>query len=153
MYPLTPYTYLVGGLLSNFLGGLELRCTPEQIAYVTPPAGVANCAAFLGDFVASATGYITNPDATGVDCGYCQYARGDEYLATVRAYYYQRWRNFGIMWAYVIFNIAMVFVAMWAFRIHTWKKGAAKAASPSTSTKDKKSRANLESKEKPGEQV
>jgi len=57
------------------------------------------------------------------------------------------------MWAYVIFNIAMVFVAMWAFRIHTWKKGAAKAASPSTSTKDKKSRANLESKEKPAEQV
>ena len=92
-FPLTPYRYLIGGLLSNLLGGVQLTCTEQQTQFVTPPAGVANCASYLGEFVSTATGFITNPDASGVPCGYCQYQAGDEYLETVQTRFSERWRS------------------------------------------------------------
>ena len=84
------FSDLVAGLLSNSLGGLELTCTEAQIHFITPPAGAGTCQDYLGGYVASHTGFLTNPTATGANCGYCQYASGDQYLVTVEATYGQR---------------------------------------------------------------
>lgn len=92
-FPLSPFRWLIGGLLSNQLGGLEFRCRDQEVTFATPPAGAGTCSDFLGDFVAASTGFITNPDATGVPCGYCQYATGDEYLNTLETAFSQRWRS------------------------------------------------------------
>jgi ABC-type multidrug transport system permease subunit len=33
-----------------------------------------------------------------------------------------RWRDFGLMWAYVLFNIAFCFVAFFLFTIFDWSR-------------------------------
>lgn len=54
-------------------------------------------------------GYLNNPATTG-ECEYCQYSTGDQYTATLNVYWGHRWRNYGIFWAYVLFNIMIIFV-------------------------------------------
>lgn len=135
MFPLTPFRYLIGGLLSNTLGRKELGCPAEQAQYVTPPAG-QSCQQYLGPYIEAATGQLLNPNAVGENCGYCQYASGDEYLSTLQASYSERWRNLGIVMGYVVFNLACVFALTWLFRVHKWtgkskasnKKGMKEAA-------------------------
>lgn len=134
MFPLTPFRYLVAGLLADSLGERELTCTPEQINYVTPPAGVGSCQDYLGRFVASSTGFITNPDAVGADCGYCQYGNGSEYLTTVEASFDDRWRNFGILFAYVAFNLFCTYAFNYIFRLADWSRKS-KASNPKAAKK------------------
>lgn len=70
MFPLTPFRYLVGGLLANSIGRIPFTCTDEEVVYVTPPAGTASCQDYLGQYVQAATGFLTNPDAGGgAQCG------------------------------------------------------------------------------------
>lgn len=62
------------------------------------------------------TGYIANPDATA-DCAYCQYKVGDEYLARINASFSYLWRNFGFIWAYILFNIAGMIVVYYVVQV------------------------------------
>lgn len=72
MYRLTPFTYLIEGLLANAMGGQQVRCRQEEFLTVVPPAG-QDCIAFLEPFTAAAPGYA-EVQANG-DCGYCQVSR------------------------------------------------------------------------------
>jgi len=66
---------------------------------------------------------LTNPNAGGgAQCGYCQYGNGNEYLTTVQASYSDRWRNTGILFGYIAFNLICIFAFTWAFRIHDWSR-------------------------------
>ncbi len=69
-------------------------------------------------FSSGGFGYITNPDAA-LNCEYCRYLNGDQYLATINIYWESRWRDFGYLCAYILFNFAMVFFFTWAFRIRS----------------------------------
>ena len=62
-------------------------------------------------YVSQAGGYVQ----TGADglCEVCQYATGDEFGRQFSVYYYNIWRDFGIMWAFIGFNFAVVFLATW----------------------------------------
>lgn len=48
-------------------------------------------------------GYLMNPDDT-VDCGYCPYANGSEYLQTMGISPDTKWRNFGIFLVFCVTN-------------------------------------------------
>ena len=43
-------------------------------------------------------------------------------LATVNAYYDQRWRNFGILWAFVAFNVVAAVGLYWVARVPKVKR-------------------------------
>lgn len=66
---LTPFTYLIEGLVANAMGGLQIRCTDDEYLRVTPPAG-EQCVSWLEPFTSGAAGYA-EVLANG-DCGYCQ---------------------------------------------------------------------------------
>jgi ABC-type multidrug transport system permease subunit len=51
-----------------------------------------------------AGGAVYNPNATA-DCEFCSVTNTNEYLAAISSKYSTRWRDFGIMWVFVIFNI------------------------------------------------
>ena len=97
MYHLSPFTYLIEGLLSNVIGGgVPVVCLPTELNIFQPPEG-QTCEQYAGPFVKVAAGAIYNPEATS-NCEYCTYATGDQYLATRDMSYSTRWRNYGIMW-------------------------------------------------------
>jgi ABC-type multidrug transport system permease subunit len=90
-------------VLAATLTGQPVRCAPSEAAYFSPPAG-QTCGDFAGAFVREAgRGYLMNPNATA-DCGYCPYATGDEYLATLGISPDTKWRNFGIFLVFCFTN-------------------------------------------------
>jgi len=116
MYHLSPYTYLIEGILGQAVGHEEISCSAVEYVIVQPPSGLT-CAGYLGEFMAFAGGYVTNPDATS-SCEFCSARTTDEFLAgNFNVYYSHHWRNFGILWAYVLFNFSAIFVLTYIFRI------------------------------------
>ncbi|GAA5921798.1 hypothetical protein JCM3775_001825 [Rhodotorula graminis] len=130
MYRLTPFTYLIEGLVANALGGRRLSCTYPQFQILNPPAG-QQCLDYLAPYNAAAGSYAeVLPNG---DCGLCTYATGDAFLRTFSMSFSHRWRNFGLLFAYCLFNVAAVFVGFYLFSIFDWSKLSRK------STKSKKS--------------
>lgn len=108
MYPLTPFHYLLEALLTLVEHDNVVKCKTSEFALFTPPSG-QTCAEYAGTFVSTIGGYLNNPTST-TECQYCSYATGDEYTATLEVYWDHRWRDYGIFWAYVIFNVIMIFI-------------------------------------------
>ncbi|CAL1709796.1 unnamed protein product [Somion occarium] len=116
MYRLSPYTYLIEGLLGQAIGKQQITCSEVEFARITPPSG-QTCAQFLQPFVNMSSGYINDPDATS-DCQYCAYRTTDEFLlAGFNIQFSHHWRNLGIFVAFVLFNVASVYFFTYIFRI------------------------------------
>ena len=107
MYRLSPYTYLVEGLLGQAIGKREITCAPLELATVTPPSG-QTCQQFFERYISDNGGYLTNPNATS-DCGFCAFRTTDQFLlSSFNIEYSHHWRNFGIFIAYVLFNVSCI---------------------------------------------
>ncbi|KAL6712243.1 ATP-binding cassette transporter snq2 [Coniothyrium glycines] len=112
MYWLTPFKYLVEGFLGLVTRNQVIRCEPQELAIFPPPPG-QDCLTYAGQFATQAGGYVeTQPDG---NCGFCQYATGEAFAASFNVFPQYIWRDFGIMWAYIFFNFAVVFVCTWLY--------------------------------------
>ncbi|OBT40726.1 hypothetical protein VE00_09781 [Pseudogymnoascus sp. WSF 3629] len=107
MYYLSPFTWLISGMVTNVVSGTVVACSSAELSVFTPPSG-QTCQEFAGSFVSLATGRLLNPEATTA-CQYCRFATGDEYLTTLNMSFDDRWRNLGYLCAYVIFNASAAF--------------------------------------------
>jgi len=126
MYRLSPYTYLIEGLLGQgdyspitifyvlmisptALGHQTIRCSDVELVQLNPPNGLS-CAQYLNPFISSAGGYLVNPNATTA-CSFCSMSTADQFLASgFNIFYDHAWRNFGLMFAYIVFNVRLLFV-------------------------------------------
>ncbi|KAK5088657.1 ATP-binding cassette transporter snq2 [Lithohypha guttulata] len=116
MYWINPSQWWIGGVLAATLGNIEIRCAEGESTVFNPPPG-QTCGSYAGPLVANmASGYITNPEATA-NCGYCQYANGAEYLATLNIKPGDKWRDFGIFLVFVISNWALVYFFIYTVRV------------------------------------
>ncbi|CAE6532853.1 unnamed protein product [Rhizoctonia solani] len=120
MYRLSPLTYLIEGLLVNGIGNMDLTCSATEIQTIIPPSG-QTCSAYMNQYISSAGGYLVNPDASS-DCQFCPQNTTDTYLASLNMSYSHRWRNVGIMLAFTLFNIFLVYVCTWLFRIRSFSR-------------------------------
>ncbi|GAA5839263.1 hypothetical protein JCM11251_006022 [Rhodosporidiobolus azoricus] len=119
MYYLTPFTYLIEGMLANVLGGVQFRCEQDEFQVVVPPTG-QECVSWLGQYTSRAGGYaeVLN-DGT---CGFCQVSSGDLYLGQLNMSFSHRWRNYGILWGFIVLNIAAVFLGFYLYSVFDWSK-------------------------------
>ncbi|KXH27782.1 ABC-2 type transporter [Colletotrichum nymphaeae SA-01] len=115
MYWISPMTYLVSGALSTCLHGSKVVCTAKEIVSVPVPTNMT-CAEFLGPFVERAGGYLVDAAARET-CGYCRMNTTDDYLATFEINYNDRWRNFGLLWVYIVFNVVAACGLYWLVRV------------------------------------
>jgi ATP-binding cassette, subfamily G (WHITE), member 2, PDR len=120
MYRVSPLTYLISGWASTGLAGRQITCAENELAQFDPPAN-ETCGSYLSDYISSgAPGQLLNPEATS-NCQYCPLSTSDQFLAGVNISYDTRWRDFGIGWAYVIFNISAAVGLYYMFRVRRWK--------------------------------
>lgn len=83
MFDLTPFKYLVEGLLGNAIGGYPVRCDPKEFNQLTPPQG-QTCQEFLSPFSSTldqapnGSGYFQNAADGSGNCDFCQYRVGGE---------------------------------------------------------------------------
>ncbi|KAK1150127.1 hypothetical protein N8T08_000026 [Aspergillus melleus] len=115
MYRVSPLTYLIAGITGTGLHGRAIECASEELSVFDPPSG-QTCGQYLAAYLQAAPGQLYNPSATQ-GCEYCQLRNADQYLASSNIYYSERWRNFGIGWAYIGFNIFGTVLLYYMFRV------------------------------------
>lgn len=120
MYRVSPFTYLVSGMMSTGLANTQVVCSSIEFLHFNPPSG-QTCSEYLAPYISFAGGYLENQNAT-TDCSFCSVADTNVFLAGVNSYYSDRWRNFGLMWVYIIFNIFGAIGMYWLVRVPRPKK-------------------------------
>ncbi|CAK7240022.1 MAG: hypothetical protein STHCBS139747_001457 [Sporothrix thermara] len=115
MYRVSPFTYWISGVVSTAVHDRPIVCSATETSIFNPPPGYT-CGEYLAPYLALAPGTLQNPEATS-DCRYCQISVADEYLAQSDIYYSTRWRDFGLMWAYIVFNIFVAILTYYIFRV------------------------------------
>jgi ATP-binding cassette, subfamily G (WHITE), member 2, PDR len=105
----------VSSLASTGLSGRQVICSANELAVMQPPAGTS-CGEYLGLFAKAVGGIIYNPNANS-DCQYCTMSVADEFLAGSSISYSTRWRDYGLGFAYIVFNIFMAVFLYYLIRV------------------------------------
>ena len=102
-------------MLSTGLANTNITCSSIELSHFNPRIG-QTCAEYMHDYISLAGGYVNNPEATQ-DCQFCYASDTNVYLTGVSASYANRWRDFGIMWAFIIFNVIAALFLYWLARV------------------------------------
>jgi ABC-type multidrug transport system permease subunit len=132
MYRVSPFTYLVDAFLSVGVANTAVTCADNELLLFQPLNG-DTCLQYMQPFIDLNGGYLENENATS-DCSFCTVATTNAFLAQINSSYGNRWRNFGIMWAFVIFNVAAALTLYWLVRV---PKGAKKEKEPGAEPAEK----------------
>lgn len=117
MYYLSPFTYLVEGMLVTGLAQTDVICSDIEFKHFDPPSG-QTCQQYLADYLHRADGYLRQgTENATTDCSFCLSSKTDTVLASLNGYYSHRWRNFGILWAFIIFNVGAAIFLYWLARV------------------------------------
>ncbi|KAF7177256.1 hypothetical protein CNMCM7691_005146 [Aspergillus felis] len=120
MYRNNPLTYLISGLLSTSLANVPMTCASNEYQVFNAPENLT-CGEYMQGFKSFAGGYLVDEEAR--TCQYCPFTSTNVFLHHYDADFGSRWRNFGILWAFVAFNIIAAVVLYWATRVpKNWKK-------------------------------
>jgi ABC-type multidrug transport system permease subunit len=114
MYRVSPFTYFVEAILGVAVAGAPAQCSSTEIVRVISPTGT--CADFLGAYQSFAGGTILNPQSTG-ECEFCSIATTDVFLSQVGISFSNRWRDSGIIWVFILFNIFAAVFLYWLARV------------------------------------
>ncbi|KAI8092617.1 ABC-2 type transporter-domain-containing protein [Halteromyces radiatus] len=114
MYWLDPFHYYIEGLTVNELEHMTVVCSDEDLVRFPPPPG-QTCGQYTQNFFSSplTPGYLANPDAMQPEqCGYCSYSNGPQFYESRFGWSAaNKWRNFGILTAFFVFNV-IVFIGL-----------------------------------------
>lgn len=113
MYRVSPFTYLVNGMLAVGVANSNVICSDVEYLLFNAPSG-QTCGEFMKPYV-DAGGYLADPNATS--CQFCTISSTNTFLAAVSSNYADRWRNFGILWAFIVFNIFAAVMIYWLARV------------------------------------
>lgn len=118
MYRVSPFTYWTSAMSSTQVHGRQVICSIDELSIFNPPAGLT-CWEYLKDYATAAGGQVLNKAATS-NCEYCPVTVADQYIAQSNMYYSQRWRNYGLVWVYIVFNIFIAVLTYYLFRVRRW---------------------------------
>jgi hypothetical protein len=132
MYRVSPFTYLISAMLATAVGNSEVTCAANEYLHVSPPTG-QTCAQYMDSYISSYGGYLLDPAATE-NCSYCQVKETNTFLAGVSTSPSDSWRNFGLMWVFIVFNFAMALLLYWLARVpKDWNRGKRNAVTETQS--------------------
>ena len=121
MYRISPLTYIVSALMAAGTAGAKVVCSEREYLYMEPPANMT-CLEFLGPYASVAGGTILTPNSTTI-CQFCSMSDTDKFLGSIHSHLGDVWRNFGLIWVYVIFNIGAALCLYWIIRVpKSWNK-------------------------------
>ncbi|KAI0173090.1 ABC-2 type transporter-domain-containing protein [Hypoxylon sp. FL1284] len=127
MYRVSPFSYLVSAMLSTAVANTHVQCYDNEYIHFDPLPGM-DCGTYLANYTLAAGGYIEpGTESRTSDCSFCTVYETNVYLEQANAVYDERWRNFGILWAYIVFNIFGALFLYWLTRVPKGKKKENKA--------------------------
>ncbi|KAM3455693.1 hypothetical protein NHJ6243_008442 [Beauveria neobassiana] len=114
MYRVSPFTYIVSGLLSAGISNTKVQCATNEYLRFDPFNGT--CGEYMKPYMSMAGGYVKDPSAVEA-CEFCPIQDTNVFLTSVSSDYSQIWRNFGIIWAFIVFNIFAACGLYWWVRV------------------------------------
>jgi hypothetical protein len=96
-----------------------VRCAANEYLLFSAPSG-QTCSEYLEPYISAAGGYLLDPRAT--DCQFCSIDNTNTFLSLVSISFSHRWRDFGILFVYIIFNIVAAVGIYWLARMPKGKK-------------------------------
>ncbi|KAH8899834.1 hypothetical protein GQ53DRAFT_202929 [Thozetella sp. PMI_491] len=120
MYRVSPFNYIVSAMLSTAVANTKVVCADNEYLHFDPPQGM-DCGTYFGNYTMAVGGYMLDDKAT-TDCAYCAIDDTNTFLKTVSSSYDDRWRNFGIIWVFIIFNVFAGLGLYWLARVPKNKK-------------------------------
>ncbi|KAH9885153.1 ATP-binding cassette transporter [Xylariomycetidae sp. FL2044] len=120
LYRASPLSYFTSAMLATGLANVDVTCAENEYTTIDPNPG-QTCYQYLAEHIQHVGGYLLDNNAT-TNCQYCKIKETNMFLAEVQSEYSTRWRNFGIMWAYVVFNIAGALLFYWLARMPKGKR-------------------------------
>lgn len=115
MYRVSPFTYLVSAVLSTGVAKNKVNCSSIELLHLDPPPG-QNCSSYLDAYVKHAHANLINPEASS-NCKLCPMKYTDQFLATLSIQFSDRWRNVGLLFVFVFFNIIAAIFLYWLIRV------------------------------------
>ncbi|KAM0364299.1 hypothetical protein ACHAO7_011346 [Fusarium culmorum] len=126
MYRVNPFTYVVEGFLGTTLANAPVTCAANEILDFKPTNG-STCSEFLSAYITEHGGYLHGGSGSSTtECHYCPMANTNSFLKLININFDNRWRDFGLLWAYVLFNCAAAVAIYWLVRVP--KKSKSKKA-------------------------
>ncbi|CZS90575.1 hypothetical protein WAI453_004112 [Rhynchosporium graminicola] len=108
LYQLDPFTRIVGGMVVTELQGRTVTCTDSELQRFPSPSG-QNCGEYMTDFFNDGgPGYIVSNVTSA--CEYCAYKVGDQFYAGLEFEFSNRWRDLGILIAFIGSNLVFLFL-------------------------------------------
>lgn len=115
MYRVNPFQYITKGLLATTLAGAPVHCAENEYLMFDSPSGVS-CTEYMAPYLTTHNGFLSDAGA-GEQCRYCPSDTADDFLKKIDADYSERWRNFGLIWVFIAFNVAACFVLYYFARV------------------------------------
>jgi ATP-binding cassette subfamily G (WHITE) protein 2 (PDR) len=115
MYRVSPFSYIVSGMMATGIANTKVVCADKEYLHFNPPSG-QSCQAYLDPYINAFGGYLRDVNET-TNCSFCPISETNDFLAQVNSFYSQRWRNWGLTWAFVAFNIAGAVFMYWLVRV------------------------------------
>ncbi|KLJ11567.1 ATPase [Blastomyces silverae] len=119
MYRISPFTYLVSGMLSAGISNTNVTCADNEYLHFDPVNGT--CGEYLESYTSTMGGYLEVEMATS-GCSFCPIKDTNVFLSAVSSSYSDIWRNFGLMWVFIIVNISAACLLYWWVRVPKAKK-------------------------------
>ncbi|KAI9266969.1 ABC-2 type transporter-domain-containing protein [Sporodiniella umbellata] len=116
IYWLDPYHYIIEGLVVTVMNGVKVVCDNSDLIRIPVPNGLT-CGNYMSDyFTQGGIGYVVDNSTIG-HCDFCNYKDGSDYYETRIGWSFEnRWRNFGILWAFCAFNVFVFFGLVYLHR-------------------------------------
>ncbi|VUC33001.1 unnamed protein product [Clonostachys rosea] len=122
MYRVNPFTYVVEAFLGTTLANAPVTCASNEIVTFMPPNGTT-CSEYLSDFLATTSGKLLGDSgASTTECQYCAISSTNDFLASITVSFANRWRDFGLIFAYIFFNVGAALFFYWLARVPKPKK-------------------------------
>lgn len=125
MYRVSPFTYLVSGMLSVGISNTDVTCAGNEYLHLDPVN--VTCGEYMKSYISNMGGYLQDEMATS-DCSFCPIKETNVFLSRVSSSYSDIWRNFGLIWVYIVFNIFAACLLYWWVRVPRVKKPVAETA-------------------------
>ncbi|KXH58226.1 ABC-2 type transporter [Colletotrichum salicis] len=114
MYRINPFTDVVEGFLSVGLANAPVVCSAAELLEFVAPAN-GTCGEYMAEYIREKGGYLV--DAGSSACQYCGMADTNAFLSSMNMSFDNRWRDFGLIWAFCVFNVAAAAALYWMVRV------------------------------------
>ncbi|KAK4178978.1 ATP-binding cassette transporter [Triangularia setosa] len=120
VYRASPLSYWVSSILSTGLANVGVYCAEKEFITLVPPTG-QSCGDYMAEYISRSGGYLLD-GAQQSKCSYCPLSETNTFLAAIGSDYGDRWRNFGLIWVYILFNSGAACGLYWLARMPKGKR-------------------------------